>query len=781
MFTECKNLASAAAGPDGGTASEIIAATGGGVAVSGDLELGLRLCMGLRTAGRVLIEVVAAPCSGSDELYALAGDIPWERHFEKETTFAISARGGHRTMTDHRFAVLRVKDAVADRFRDRTGVRPSVDSDDPGIHIFLYLGRESATIYVDLSRTGLHHRDYRVESTTAPLRENLAAGALLAAGWGDVVDTTDPIELPSDNQRKAPLLVDPMCGSGTIAIEGALMACRVAPGLIRKTPIAEKWLGFDRNLWNRVVEEATDTAAKGREAWRSGGGRIWASDIDPASVDATRRNAEAAGVGGEIHIDTADFFRLPAKAVLAGRVVGADDRGGTTFLVSNPPYGKRIAGAGGLDRSRKTDARSTGAEEQESQSGHDFYERIGSVLAERYRGFRASLFAPDRDHAKALGLRADSVTTLLNGPTEVSLAHLSLAEDNRFRSRQDRAGARGPTEGVAALANRLKKNLRDLSEAGIDEAVGPFRLYDADIPQHSAAIDFYPIVGPVGGAIGGPDGGGGGSTESYFVVQEYQAPKHINPADASKRFHEIVDATRQVFGVPESRVIQKRRMRQRGRKQYQRQSPNSSIIGNTREAGHLFEVNLTDYIDTGIFPDHRLVRKLLAETAAGGRFLNLFAYTSTATVYALAAGAETAVSVDTSNVYLEWGVRNLSLNGLSAARHRSIRADAREFLEQDRGSYDVIFVDPPSFSNSKSRESDFDVQRDHARLLHLASFRLSGDGMIVFSTNLRGFRLDPTLETTFEIRDISEDTLARDFARSKSRSRHHVWVLVPME
>ncbi len=730
----------------------------GGVRLTGELGIGLRLCMHLRTAGRVLVELASRQCRDTNELYALARDVPWEQHLDAKTTFAISARGGHRGITDHRFAAVRVKDAVADRFRDRYGVRPDVDATDPQMHVFLYLHHDAATLYVDLSRTGLHQRGYRRQSTAAPLRENLAAGALLIAGWDAVVLPDGDLggERPADASPAPPILVDPMCGSGTIAIEGAMMACRIAPGLLRKAPIAERWLEFDGTLWRRVREEATDMAAEGRSEWHRRGGRIWASDIDPTAVEAARQNAALAGVDREIHIDSADFFRLPAKAVLAGRKAagpGAVDH--TAFLVTNPPYGKRVAGVGGGGRPA-------------SSVGIDFFERFGGVLSERYRGFTAGVFAPDRDQAKALGLRADAATTLLNGPIEVTFARIALKEDNRFRSRQDRIAARGPTEGIQALENRLHKNRRELAEAGIDEDVGPYRIYDADIPQHSAAIDVYPLLDS------------GGAYKNYMVIQEYRAPKHISPGDAATRFNEIVEAVKEVFGPGQGNIVQKRRIRQRGRRQYQRTTDGPSIIGSTNEGDHVFEVNLTDYIDTGIFPDNRMVRRVLAEMSEGGRFLNLFAYTGTADVYALAAGAETATSVDTSNVYLEWGTRNMALNELSSSRRRAVREEVIRFLEQDKGSYDVIFADPPSFSNSKSRESFFDVQRDHARLLHLARARLSSDGILVFSANLRGFRLDPSLANSFEIRDIADNTLAPDFARSKSRSRHHVWMLFPL-
>ncbi|MGH8174366.1 MAG: class I SAM-dependent methyltransferase, partial [Rhodanobacteraceae bacterium] len=183
------------------------------------------------------------------------------------------------------------------------------------------------------------------------------------------------------------------------------------------------------------------------------------------------------------------------------------------------------------------------------------------------------------------------------------------------------------------------------------------------------------------------------------------------------------------------------------------------------EGGLAFRVNLFDYLDTGLFLDHRPVRARIRELSRGKRFLNLFAYTATASVHAAAGGARTTTSVDLSATYLEWASRNFSLNGFTGASHRLLQADTLAWLEHDRGEYDLIFVDPPTFSNSK-RTDDFDVQRDHVRLLQLCGARLAHGGMILFSNNARRFKLDRDALGGFTLRDISPETISFDFARN---------------
>ena len=278
-----------------------------------------------------------------------------------------------------------------------------------------------------------------------------------------------------------------------------------------------------------------------------------------------------------------------------------------------------------------------------------------------------------------------------------------------------------------------------------------YRLYEADLPEYNAVIDVY---------------------GEHVVVAEFEAPAHVDADKAAARRVEIAAAAAATVGVPSANVHLKTRRRQRGRAQYEREEEAGvSIV--VEEGGHRFRVAF-DHLDTGLFLDHRLTRQLIGERSKGVRFLNLFAYTGTATVYAARAGATATTTVDLSRTYLQWAQENFDLNGIKGSQHRLVRADVLEFVEEDRGTYDLIFLDPPTFSNSKAMKETFDVQRDHAALIQALAPRLAEGGTLVFSTNQRRFRLDDALGKRFEIQDITARTTPPDFAR---RCPHAAWLM----
>ena len=227
----------------------------------------------------------------------------------------------------------------------------------------------------------------------------------------------------------------------------------------------------------------------------------------------------------------------------------------------------------------------------------------------------------------------------------------------------------------------------------------------------------------------------------------------------------------EVFGLPENRIQLRVRRPQKGSAQYEKQDDRREfhIVD---EAGLKFEVNFTDYLDTGLFLDHRLTRQRLAGLAAGRRFLNLFCYTATASVHAAAGGAACTLSLDMSRTYLEWARRNFDLNGFDAARHELQQVDCLGWLAEDDGArFDLVFLDPPTFSNSKRMTDEFDVGRDQVRLIDLTMRRLAPGGLLVFSTNSRRFRLDESLREHFDVTDISAATIPKDYARDPKINR----------
>ncbi|HEU4664453.1 MAG TPA: bifunctional 23S rRNA (guanine(2069)-N(7))-methyltransferase RlmK/23S rRNA (guanine(2445)-N(2))-methyltransferase RlmL, partial [Dokdonella sp.] len=433
--------------------------------------------------------------------------------------------------------------------------------------------------------------------------------------------------------------------------------------------------------------------------------------------------AQAAGVAGFVHLarQSAEHLRRPAGAERPG------------LVVSNPPYGERLGERAALG---------------------SLYRAFGARLREEFTGWRAAVIVADDELGHALGLRADKRYVLYNGALECRLLTFDLAAAAP-RERVERP----LSEGAQAVANRIGKNLRHLRKRLEREGVSCWRAYDADIPEHAAAIDVYR-------AVDADDGRERGEAfpQTWLHVQEYAPPRDIPEHVARDRLRDLVHAAGRALDVPRERIALKTRYKGKGGSKYGRFDQRGEFLV-VEEGGLRFRVNLFDYLDTGLFLDHRPVRSRLRECARGVHFLNLFCYTATASVYAAAGGAASTTSVDLSATYLEWAARNFTLNDHAGPRHRLVQADVLAWLRHDRGRYDLVFVDPPTFSNSK-RADDFDVQRDHAELLRLVGDRLAPDGLIVFSNNLRRFALDPAVAERFDVRDITASTIPFDFARN---------------
>ena len=283
------------------------------------------------------------------------------------------------------------------------------------------------------------------------------------------------------------------------------------------------------------------------------------------------------------------------------------------------------------------------------------------------------------------------------------------------------------------------------------EKIQCYRLYDKDIPEYGVAVDVY---------------------GQQIQIQEYDPPKNINLLAAERRLLEVLQVIPEVMNCKSESVILKKRKRQTGLNQYDRlaQTQERLVI---EEGGLKFWVNLRDYLDTGIFLDHRPTRSLIREMAENKRFLNLFCYTGTGTVYAAAGGAKSSVSVDLSGNYLGWAKDNFSLNSLDLRRHILVKADCREWIAHQKGTFDLIFLDPPTFSNSRSMRGTWDVQRDYVEMLHQVSRLLEKDGVLLFSTNNRKFKLDQGSLPNLHFQDLSRALLPPDFARNPKI--HQVW------
>ncbi len=301
------------------------------------------------------------------------------------------------------------------------------------------------------------------------------------------------------------------------------------------------------------------------------------------------------------------------------------------------------------------------------------------------------------------------------------------------------------------FANRLRKNLRITGKWARRAGVTCYRLYDADMPEYAVAIDVYQ-----------------GQDKKWAHVQEYRAPAKVDPSRAAARLQEALTVIPQVLEIPNDQLYFKVREKKRGNSQYRRLTAGGGAFHEVTEGPCTFLVNFNDYLDTGLFLDHRMTRSMIGELAAGKRFLNLFAYTGTATVHAALGGARSTTTVDMSQTYTDWAIRNFERNNMSGRTNLVEQEDCLQWLDVSRRDrYDLIFLDPPTFSNSKRMEQDsFDVQRDHAGLIRKTARLLSNDGVLLFSTNFRQLHLDESGMTGLNVTDISRQTLPKDFERN---------------
>jgi len=516
--------------------------------------------------------------------------------------------------------------------------------------------------------------------------------------------------------------VDFMCGSGTLPIEAALMASDTAPALNRQYFGFIGWQGHNPAVWERLQSEAQYRSEKGREKLPA----ILGFDRNRRALEAARENAERAGVSSLIQFAYQDLFEFNHDFPREG------------LLLSNPPYGQRLGSTDDLER---------------------LYRQMGEVMKSHFNGWRGAIFAADPDLVRQTGLRSKKSHSLSNGNIDCRLFHFEIDPANYFRDSR-LPGLMAPerlTPQAEMLANRLQKNQRNLRRWLKRDNIHCYRLYDADLPEYAFAVDVYQDE----------------TAKLNFHVQEYEAPADIDAQKIKHRVREILTVLARDFDIPESQLYLKTRRRQRGDQQYEQQDQRGEFLI-VPEGGCRFRVNLQDYLDTGLFLDHRPLRNRIQQEAQGKRFLNLFCYTASATVHAAKGGAISSSSVDMSNTYTAWAKENFVLNGMDAG-HQLIQADCTTWLQETNGEYDLILLDPPAFSNSKKMKDAFDVQRHHAGLIKDAMALLAPSGTLYFSTNFRRFKLDQSLSEEYQVNDIHAQTIPQDFNRRQKI--HFCWQL----
>ena len=691
-----------------------------GVYFSADQATAYRVCLWSRLANRVILLLAReAMIETAEQVRDVVARISWSQHLAPGKTLAVDFHGRSDHIRHTRFGAQTVKDGVVDALQLAGQERPNVDTKTPDLRIYAHLHRANLSLGIDLSGESLHRRGYRRDVGHAPLKENLAAALLVRAGWPERAKAGEP-------------LIDPLCGAGTLLIEAALMAADQAPNLNRERFGFHGWAGHQEAVWSELKREAEARASIGRKRCKT---ELMGFDQSPAALTAAKSNAMRAGIPALITLHGQSLAQLTRPETLTA------EQG---LLITNPPYGERLG---------------------ELPELVQLYAQLGEKAKALFPGWTLAMFTGNPDLGHRLGLRAHKQYALKNGALD---AKLLLMEIGSVRPAPQQSGE--PSEaGVAPqasstakpavsenaqmFANRLAKNQKRLKKWLKQSGETCYRIYDADMPEYALAVDRY---------------------GDRVHVQEYAAPSSINPAQAQKRLFDALEVLPEALGVDPSKIYVKRRERQAGAAQYQKREASGERF-EVQEGSARLWVNLRDYLDTGLFLDHRPVRRMLGEMASGKRFLNLFCYTATATVQAALGGASDSVSVDMSNTYLEWARDNFALNKLDPRLHRVVRDDCFRWLETANAQFDLIFMDPPTFSNSKKMRDTLDVQRDHPRLVELAMARLAPGGTLVFSNNQRRFKLDEALSERYAVEEITTRTFDPDFQRRTNL--HHVFLL----
>lgn len=720
---------------------------GGGVAFFCDVRHALSACLWSRLASRILVVVGRVNAGDANLLYEGVRRLPWEDVIAPGASMAVTAHGMNEELRNTRFTALKVKDGVCDRLREARGERPDVDAASADATVDVRIREGRATISLDLSGESLYHRTYLTpdDGPDAPLSCALSAGLLALSGW-------------RQRGSRGEACVDPACGDGFLVVEAAAAACDLAPGLTRERWGFFGWAQSEPEAWNELIDDADERFERGLTSAVAPGAaegpasappdplyvRFAGASTSSPAIARARTHAKRAGLRQAVSIELADAQNVDGLVervcAAAGKVRGGEEMACTVASVLLS--GERSQSDARAQAEAATFVRAASA----APAGSTFAVAGGDGVEARFGSapiVRATL-GHDRVATEALVFDEppmEAVTVIV--PDSAGGAE-HVVEVLESSSEQ--------------FAARLRKTAKERRKWAKREGVSCYRVYDADLPDYAVAIDVYPGAGDAEGNL-------------YLHIAEYAAPSTIDPGKAQRRYDDVLALAPVVLGVRPDHVFSKVRRRDKGGSQY-RDSGRRSYVTQVEEDGYRFEVDLAGYLDTGLFLDHRLTRELVGAKAQDKRFLNLFAYTGTASVHAAAGGARTTATVDLSQTYLDWAARNMAANGFEGPEHTFERGDVMAWITEARRTgrrFDLVFVDPPTFSNSKAMgKRTWDVQRDHVELLIGVSRLLSEEGEAVFSCNLRSFKPDEEELAKYGVRieDITAQTIPHDFERN---------------
>lgn len=680
-----------------------------------------KILMWSRVASRIMYPIAEFEARDEQQLYDNASIIDWSQHIKSNGCFLVNSQSFRSELSHTKFVSQRVKDAIVDHFTENDESRPDVEFERPDVAIHCKIRHNKAILSIDFAGYGLHHRGYRGDGGAAPIKENLAAALLMRAGW-----LKSCLEASAGSKLA---LYDPMCGSGTFLIEALMMAKQIAPGYLRDYLGIFGWQQFNKQLWQEVVDDACDKAESDDNQLSL---EVAGSDINPKAIKAAQVNLASAGLE---HL---------AKLKIAGLdQIEQFDLPSSGLVIVNPPYSERLG---------------------EFEQVKSIYAQLGGLLKHKFMGWKASILCPNKDFGHALGIRAKKIYKFNNGSIACELLNVEVDAANflsvQNTSEYDPEYKSKLSDAGIQFVNRLVKNRTKLKKYLSKNQITCYRIYDADLPEYNAAIDVY---------------------HENIHVQEYRAPKSIDSKVANRRLKEIQRAVAGVFEIPLDQVYVKQRRQQKGDWQYESKGRDESgqlvekRFFEVIEAGRKFRINLEDYLDTGLFIDHRRTRELVAELGFRKRVLNLFCYTGSVSVYTATAGASETVNVDMSNTYLNWAKENFKLNKVDINKHQFVRDDSIKWLQeavQTNERFDLIFLDPPTFSNSKKMEQHFDVQSDHVSLIQSCLNLLSPKGVLIFSNNFHQFNMEFNSSERCKVTEITKQTTSQDYLR---KPLHRSW------